>query len=91
MLESAGRAGLQMGLGISVRWALVGKQTRRSVEGGPLVSLPLMLFMSYSLLFLLLLLLLLLPFSCSLFLCQMGFVSDLVLAVSELCFFFGDF
>lgn len=71
-----------MGLGISVRWALAGKQTKRSVERGPLLSLPLMLFMSYSSL----------PSTSSsqlfsLFL-LMAFVSDLVLAVSELCFFF---
>lgn len=43
MLGSDGLAGLQMGFGINVRWALEGKHTKRSADGAPLVSLPFML------------------------------------------------
>ena len=68
MLGSGGLTGLQMGLGIRVKWALEGKQTRRSAEGGPLLSLPLMV----------------LSLSLSLSSCGVFLFSDLVHAVAEL-------
>ena len=40
LLGSEGLAGLHMGLGISVRWALDGKHTNRSAEGAAFPSLP---------------------------------------------------
>ena len=43
MLGSEDLAGLQMGLGIKLKWALEGKHTKRSAAGAPLVSLPLMI------------------------------------------------
>lgn len=47
-------AGLQMGFGISVRWAREGKHTNRSVEGAALASLPFMaLLISFRLVFVL--------------------------------------
>lgn len=86
MLDSDGLAGLQMGLGIRVRWALEGKQTKRSAEGGPLFSLPFMVFFSLSLsLFLFLLVLLCQCVS----MCLIQRISDLVLVIFGVWGVFG--
>lgn len=45
MFGSEGLAGLQMDFGMSVKWALDGKHTNRSVEVALLPSLPFMMLL----------------------------------------------
>lgn len=61
-------------LGISLRWALEGKQTNRSAEGGPLLSLPSMVCLFVFSFF----------FFSLLCVCVCVFGLDLVLAVVEM-------
>lgn len=47
MLGSLGRAGLEMAFGMRAKWAREGKQARRSADGGPLLSLPFIVFLLF--------------------------------------------